>query len=241
MTILINLFIGLIIGYLGPFSSYEMPLINRLSYWVILIGAGHFIYSQINDLCHWYFNSKINNSVIQFLLPSFFGAVVFSFFVEYISHLFFSLELALFKNFIFFFPKVFILGLVLNLIGLLLDRYQETHKQTLINQQDPLLNNFFNRLPKNLGKELICFSMEDHYLHVHTEKGSHMILLRMKDALVELKNYNGLQVHRSWWVATDAVIDIKREARKATLIMKNNMNVPVSQKYLAIIKQADFF
>lgn len=243
MTISINLFIGLIIGYLGPFGSYEMPLQYRLSYWVILIGVGHLIYSQINDLCHWYFDSKIKSRVIQFLLPSIFGAALLSFFVEYMSHLFYNLELSIFKNFLFFFPKVFILGLVLNFIGLLLDRYQETHKQIATNQQDqdPLLNNFFNRLPKKLGKELICFSMEDHYLHVHTEIGSHMMLMRMKDALVELKNYNGLQVHRSWWIATDAVIDVKKEARKATLIMKNNMEVPVSQKYLPIIKEANLF
>lgn len=243
MTISINLVIGLIIGYLGPFGSYEIPLIYRLSYWVILIGAGHFIYSQINALCHWYFDSKINNRIIKFLLPSFFGAVVLSFFVEYISHLFYNLELSLIKNLLFFFPKVFILGLVLNFIGLLLDKYQETHRQKAPNKQDqdPLLSNFFSRLPKKIGKDLICFSMEDHYLHVHTETGSHMMLMRMKDALVELKNYNGLQVHRSWWIATDAVVDVKKEARKAKLKMKNNMTVPVSQKYLPSIKAAGLF
>jgi hypothetical protein len=234
------LFIGLVIGYLGPFGSYEMPLVNRLSYWVILIAVGHFIYSQINNLCIWYFNTKVKNAAIQFLLPSFFGAVVLSFFVIYVSHLFFNLKIELIQNFLFFFPKVFILGLVLSLIGFILDKYQETHKQVSKKQEklDPFLNNFLNRLPKNLGKELICFSMEDHYLHVYTELGSHMMLLRMKDALVELKSYNGLQVHRSWWVALDAVVDVKKEARKATLTMKNNMNVPVSQKYLTKIKEA---
>ncbi len=243
MTISINLFIGLTIGYLGPFGSYEMPLFNRLSYWVILIGVGHFIYSQTNDLFNWYLGSKIKNAIIRFLLPSFFGALLLTFFVEYMSHIYYESNMSFYENFLFHFPKVFILGLVLNLIGLLLDKYHDSHNLLATKQQDhdPLLNNFFNRLPKNLGKELICFSMEDHYLHVHTEEGSHMMLLRMKDALVELKSYKGFQVHRSWWVATDAVIDVKKESRKATLIMKNEMNVPVSQKYLPLIKEFNHF
>jgi len=80
--------------------------------------------------------------------------------------------------------------------------------------------------------------MDDHYLLVYTEKGSHMMLLRMKDALVELKDYKGLQVHRSWWVAIDAVMDVKKQTRKATLIMRNNIEVPVSQKYLPMLKEA---
>lgn len=44
-------------------------------------------------------------------------------------------------------------------------------------------------------------------------------------------------MHRSWWVAIDAVIDVKKQSRKATLTMKNGMAVPVSQKYLPKLKE----
>ncbi|MBL4660052.1 MAG: LytTR family transcriptional regulator DNA-binding domain-containing protein [Alcanivoracaceae bacterium] len=236
MTVLINLCIGLVIGYLGPFGSYQIPLFNRLLYWVILIGAGHFIYFQTDRFCQWYFDKKDLNILFGFIVSSFIGAVFLSFFVEYISHYFMNLELAFPKNFLFFFPKVFVLGLTLNVLGYLIDHaknntasvHEVTHDQ----------NNFINRIPHKLGSDLICFSMDDHYLLVYTEKGSHMMLLRMKDALVELKDYKGLQVHRSWWVAIDAVMDVKKQTRKATLIMKNNIEVPVSQKYLPMLKEA---
>ena len=54
---------------------------------------------------------------------------------------------------------------------------------------------FINRLPASIGKKLINFVMEDHYLNIYTDKGNHMILMRMKDTLVELDNYHGMQVH----------------------------------------------
>ena len=44
-------------------------------------------------------------------------------------------------------------------------------------------------------------------------------------------------MHRSWWVALDAVEDVKKQSRKATLIMKNGIEVPVSQKYLPVLKE----
>lgn len=236
MTVLINLCIGLAVGYLGPFGSYQLPLLSRLLYWVILIGVGHFIYFQVDKLCQLNTPNKKLNSLLDILVPSFVGAIFLSFFVEYVSHYFINLELAFPKNFLFFFPKVFILGLILNVLGNMIDQVKDNSVMTEDTARKH--NHFLDRIPDELGSDLICFSMQDHYLKVHTEKGSHMMLLRMNDALLELKDYKGLQVHRSWWVAIDAVKDVKKQTRKATLIMKKNIEVPVSQKYLPMIKEA---
>jgi uncharacterized membrane protein YeaQ/YmgE (transglycosylase-associated protein family) len=236
MSILITLCIGLIVGYLGPFGSYQMPLTQRLLYWVILIIVGNIIFSQSEKFCKWYFDKKQLNLIVSFILTSLVGSVFLTFFVEYMTHLFLGLQLANPDNFLFLFPKVFILGLTLNIVGYLLDQAKKNINQP--QQRQTKDNLFINRIPDQLGSELICFCMEDHYLNVHTTKGSHMMLLRMKDALVELEDYNGFQVHRSWWVALDAIEDIKKQSRKATLIMKNGIEVPVSQKYLPLIKEA---
>jgi len=48
-------------------------------------------------------------------------------------------------------------------------------------------------------------------------------------------------VHQSWWIALDAVLKIKKSSRKATLFMKNNIEVPVSKKYLSTIKDKGLF
>ncbi len=184
MTVMITLGIGLVVGYLGPFGSFQMPLLQRLLYWVVMIVVGHLIYTQTDKLCQFYLAKKQLNILINLVISSLFGSVFLTFFVEYYSYLFFDLKPAFPDNFLFFFPKVFILGLTLNILRYLID--QARNKNHTIESTAPKTSPFVNRLPHQLGTDLICFSMEDHYLQVHTEQGDHMMLLRMKDALVEL-------------------------------------------------------
>lgn len=90
---------------------------------------------------------------------------------------------------------------------------------------------FMRRIPAHLGDELLCLEMEDHYLRVHTAAGSDIILCRMRDAAAELASMEGLQVHRSYWVARNAVREIARDGDKLILILTNGMRVPVSRTY----------
>ena len=77
---------------------------------------------------------------------------------------------------------------------------------------------------------------EDHYLRLHTSKGRDLILLRLADAIDELDGIEGAQVHRSWWVARDAITDAKRGDGRATLTLKDGCEVPVSRTYAKIIR-----
>ena len=61
---------------------------------------------------------------------------------------------------------------------------------------------FLDRLPaKFRAADIHAVSAEDHYLRVHTSAGETMILMRLADAIRELAGLEGLQIHRSWWVA----------------------------------------
>ena len=64
--------------------------------------------------------------------------------------------------------------------------------------------------PSKLGTELLHIEVEDHYLRVHTNLGSDLILLRLSDAIGELDQAIGRQVHRSHWVSRRAVAGIER-------------------------------
>lgn len=90
---------------------------------------------------------------------------------------------------------------------------------------------FFSRLPDHMGTALICLQMEDHYLRVVTKSGEALILLRFRDALNELEGYPGVQVHRSWWVASGEIERMSRNGRKTELVMTNGTRVPVSASY----------
>lgn len=90
---------------------------------------------------------------------------------------------------------------------------------------------FFRRIPPALGRDLLALEMEDHYLRIHTAVGSDLILMRLRDALAELGSSRGQQVHRSWWVAKNAVASVERDGQKLVLALRNGLKVPVSKTY----------
>jgi DNA-binding LytR/AlgR family response regulator len=101
---------------------------------------------------------------------------------------------------------------------------------------------FLERIPLKLrGGELYAIQAEDHYLRLHTSKGSDLILMRLADAVAELEGIEGAQVHRSWWVAKAAVTDARRADGRATLTLKTGAEAPVSRSYAGALRDAGWF
>ncbi|HVI31891.1 LytTR family DNA-binding domain-containing protein [Phenylobacterium sp.] len=97
---------------------------------------------------------------------------------------------------------------------------------------------FLERLPLKLrGAEVWAVEAEDHYLRLHTSKGQDLILLRLADAVAELEGVEGMQVHRSWWVARDAITHARRGDGRATLTLKDGAEVPVSRTYAGQLRE----
>ncbi|MDE2355581.1 MAG: LytTR family transcriptional regulator DNA-binding domain-containing protein [Alphaproteobacteria bacterium] len=97
---------------------------------------------------------------------------------------------------------------------------------------------FLDRLPARLGRELLCLRMEDHYVRAHTTRGSDLILIPLKVAVAELEGVEGLQVHRSWWVARGAVARSRLRGRQVVLELTNGLEAPVSRAAVARLKAA---
>ena len=97
---------------------------------------------------------------------------------------------------------------------------------------------FFDRLPKRLGRDLICLRMEDHYLRVHTAAGDTLILMKIGDAEQELAGLDGMRVHRSWWVARAAITGWSRDGKNLTLSLKNGLAAPVARERQAKLREA---
>lgn len=96
-------------------------------------------------------------------------------------------------------------------------------------------SHFTARLSGPLEGRLICLEMQDHYLVVHHSGGSDMILCRMEDATRELRGL-GRRVHRSWWVAADAVEGVEREGQRTLLRLTDNRRVPVGRSFRRELK-----
>ncbi|WP_299301260.1 LytTR family DNA-binding domain-containing protein [uncultured Litoreibacter sp.] len=97
---------------------------------------------------------------------------------------------------------------------------------------------FLQRIGLSAPEELIRLAMQDHYVEVHTDAGSELILMRLADAIAELDGIAGLRVHRSHWVATDAVAGSRKEGGRSLLVMRDGALVPVSRSYRDSVKAA---
>ncbi len=93
-----------------------------------------------------------------------------------------------------------------------------------------------SRLPSRLGDEIVALEAEDHYLRVHTARGSDLVLMRLSDAIAAIEPGLGLQVHRSWWVAQDAICEIIRSEQRSHLKLRNGLLVPVGRTYWAAVR-----
>jgi hypothetical protein len=68
---------------------------------------------------------------------------------------------------------------------------------------------------------------ELHYVRVYTDRGEDLIHYRFSDAVSEMETFAGLQVHRSWCVATYEIVT--NSSRHVTL--SNGMEIPVGRAY----------
>ena len=124
-------------------------------------------------------------------------------------------------------------------VGLLVDRRTtETHAAP----PGAAPSRFLDRLPAKLkGARLIAVQAEDHYLRLHTDLGSDLILMRLSDALAELDGLEGAQTHRSWWVSRDAVRNVSRGDGRASLSLDGGLIAPVSRRHAPGLRKAGWY
>lgn len=97
---------------------------------------------------------------------------------------------------------------------------------------------FLRHLPLDRRGPLIRIEAQDHYLNVVTQKGSALVLLRLQDAVAALQAADGLQVHRSHWVATNAVAQHRRVQGRDFLLLKSGEEIPVSRSFRPAVIEA---
>ncbi len=97
---------------------------------------------------------------------------------------------------------------------------------------------FFIKLQNIQPQDILFIKAEEHYISVHSHKSCELIAYRFFDALLEAQaSLKGQQVHRSWWVATKAVKELKKEGRKNWVITINDEQIPVSRSWINIVQQ----
>ncbi|ROT98001.1 LytTR family transcriptional regulator [Histidinibacterium lentulum] len=117
------------------------------------------------------------------------------------------------------------IAILVTALGTILDRQPEGREAGAEDDSPPVLA----RLPVEKRGRLLALSAEDHYVRVRTDRGDHMILMRLADAIAETAPEPGLQVHRSHWIARDAVHAARRHGDRAILTLATGEEIPVSR------------
>lgn len=95
-----------------------------------------------------------------------------------------------------------------------------------------------DRVPPPKRGRLLALSVDDHYVEVLTERGRTLVLLRLSDAMRETAPVPGLQVHRSHWIARDAVAQVLRSGGKTSIELVDGTRIPVSRGFQADVREA---
>ena len=94
---------------------------------------------------------------------------------------------------------------------------------------------FLDRLPGNLGRDVIYLNVSGHYVNAVTAEGSGVILMRFADAVAELGDL-GMQMHRSYWVAHRHITGIFRRDERTMVRVTGGHELPVSRTYLTAVR-----
>ncbi|NOZ66768.1 MAG: hypothetical protein GXP00_09795 [Alphaproteobacteria bacterium] len=229
--------IGVILGLLGPFGTAEAGMLKSLFFWVVMCFMGSFVFWPMIVALSVFRGKDFYRRSLSFIIVTLVGAIPITLLVQIATYYFFDYRDISLKAYILFYPNVVLIAFIVGGISVLHEKWRE--KDSLLETM-PAANPgkaFLKRLPPSMGQDLIAVVMEDHYLRVYTGQGEHMFLHRLKDALLELADYDGMQVHRSWWIAAQAVRDVRRDDRKITLIMTNDLEIPVSRTYQTMVRE----
>ncbi|ARN72928.1 hypothetical protein BST96_01690 [Oceanicoccus sagamiensis] len=96
---------------------------------------------------------------------------------------------------------------------------------------------FVKLLSSNNQGELQAVHAQEHFIKVWTDAGSELIRFKFGTAMMELECHQGMQVHRSYWVADAAVKQVKKAGSKYLIVLNNDEVIPVSQSYLRQVRE----
>lgn len=231
---------GVVLAILGPFGSFEAPFWMRLAYWVPtmmvggVFGAGTSIWLEgvsafdRRPLARAFVFSTLMTAIMTFVA---WGVGVLVFGPEHV---------AFGQMFIFY---VWIITIIVTAIVETMRAQRIAAAAAPVPKAPPAVApTLTGRLPEKLkGGTILALEGEDHYVRVHTDKGSDLVLIRLGDAVGEMGSTPGARTHRSWWVARQAVKSVRRDNGRTSLVLTTGVEAPVSRGYASELREAGWF
>lgn len=229
----------LVLGFAGPFGTFDvLPALPRIAYWagiiVLTYAAGYFTSVLADNIWLAGGGRSFVSRVVAMALPT---SIVVTAIVAILNLATFGFEGFAPFRLLALYGQCLIVAIGIPTVGLLYERKEQpTETPTIVPPDGP--PPVLDRVPLPQRGKLLALVVEDHYVDIVTDRGKTLILMRLADAMRETGSVPGLQIHRSHWVARDAVVKAHRSEGKLLLELSNGMRLPVSRGFMDAVKQA---
>jgi len=245
--------IGVFLGLIGPFGTHAMPLAWRMLSWLAFAYVGYAIYSPMGLLVGWGQTALALPRAGLWVAAVVIATVPMTVAVQLIMSLPGPLRWPGLEVIVGTYSSVLVIGGGVTLLfQLIKPGLREAAPPPTAPAMSPApepapppaappsrpANPLLDQLPAELGSDIIALEMEDHYVRVHTALGSGLVLMRLRDAVALVGEIEGMQVHRSWWVARAAVEDAVRDGRNVRLKLARGIEAPVARAQVATLREA---
>jgi len=228
---------GIALALLGPYGSYlNGPLAERLGFWLTACWMGFAFYGTLARwlLARW----RGRQSDWAALLI---GALVVSVPQAWLSR---ALALSIWPGLgpvlpalPWWFVQTATLGIPFTAISVWWSLHLKLASRRAPHGQADPLGGASSEDIADVGN-IVALQIEDHYVRVHRVESSRLILMPLKRAILAMGKTEGLQTHRSWWVARAAVAGISGTPRSMRLHLTNGLEVPVARSAVTLLREA---
>ena len=221
---------GVVMVVVGAFGTGDMPLAARIAFWAMLLGWNVLKWQiwfamLVRRPRDWPRAAAIGTIVLNLPLPIEISLSLRLFGVDYAADPSRTWSEALAISAAIF------LVLIIAGIG------RRTTPAATPAQTTPsavALDGLLDRAGLTDPAALHAIEAEDHYCRLHLTGGRSLLVLhRFGDALAEVADYDGAQVHRGAWVAANGVAGARRDGRRWLLLLADGAEIPVSASFAA--------
>lgn len=88
-------------------------------------------------------------------------------------------------------------------------------------QSQIVSNTFLSTIEPPLLGSILWVEAQEHYVRIITDEENRMVLARFSDIVRELEGQDGMQVHRSHWVARKAIVKQEKAGQGVNVVSQN--------------------
>jgi hypothetical protein len=238
--------LGTLLGLLAPFGSDALAPPSRLFFWVGFVLGGYLVFRPVSAVARWLTEETRvpagSPSCLWRWSPPCRSPPVIALALTRLT----GADFWTGSHFLLLYGQVAFVGICIHLLMLFVFRSAPaarapaaamataaTQAATPGRAESP----FLRRLPPALGAISFASRCRTITSRRGPALGTTLILMRFRDAVAELGDA-GLQVHRSWWAAFDALEALEREGRSSRLRLRGGAVLPVSRAFLPGVREA---